>query len=148
MESLIINATETTPGIVFDCEKLVHGKYIFEINGESRPEDVTLFYTPVIKWLNEYEKFLLTLRNKTGNIHKRKIRFKFRLQYFNSSSAKYFLDILRVLYRIHSVTSLADIKVIWVYDPNDEDIYDSGLEFKQLTDIPFQLSALKSGETI
>ena len=148
MEPLIIKATETTPSITFDCEKLVRGKFVFEFSGESRPENVFQFFTPVIHWLSEYQLFLSALREKAGITRKIKIRFKFKLEYFNSSSAKYLLDILQLLCNIHFESSLADVKVIWIYDKKDEDMYEAGIELKQMTDIPFQLSPLKPGELL
>ena len=102
----------------------------------------------MIHWLSEYQLFLSALREKAGITRKIKIRFKFKLEYFNSSSAKYLLDILQLLCNIHFESSLADVKVIWIYDKKDEDMYEAGIELKQMTDIPFQLSPLKPGELL
>jgi len=48
MESLKIEATDKTPRIILDPYN-----DIFEISGNSRPENVSEFYFPVINWLNE-----------------------------------------------------------------------------------------------
>lgn len=148
MEPLIIPPTEITPKIHFDTDRCVRGKYIFEISGESRPENVTQFYNPVIDWLEKYKLELLALKSKTDYVKKIKIRFKFRLDFFNSGSAKCFFDILQKLEEINNIHSMADVKVIWIYDNEDEDIYDAGEELKTMTKVPFQLSLLRIGETV
>ncbi len=147
MESLIIPATEITPTIKFDVENLIKGKYIFEITGESRPENVMHYYVPVIDWLERYKLHVLSLKTIADYMQKIKIRLKFRLDFFNSSSAKYFFDILQKLEEINKLSSIADVKVIWIYEEEDEDIYEAGLEFKELTSLPFQLSSLRVGES-
>ena len=48
MDKLKIEPTTFTPEVTFDVEKRV-----FEISGESRPQDSREFYGPIITWLNE-----------------------------------------------------------------------------------------------
>ena len=51
MEPLIINGTEDTPEIVFNCVD-----NIFQISGKSLPDDALSFYKPVRDWIDEYIK--------------------------------------------------------------------------------------------
>ena len=81
MENLLIQATGITPKISFDIDQKV-----FEISGESRPENVKDFFDPILSWLNSYFNNLIS-----NDLH----TFKIKLEYFNSSSAKYLLSLLK-----------------------------------------------------
>lgn len=94
MTTLNIPPTEHTPKILFDFENLEKGEYIFEISGESKPEDVKEFYAPVLNWLDNLQKEL-KIYQQADDTRKRKIRMKFRMDYFNSSSAKLLFDIIQ-----------------------------------------------------
>lgn len=60
------------------------GKFIFK--GESRPENAVTYFEPILKWLKEYYELSKT---SSGNV-----LVDFDLEYFNSTSYKYILDIL------------------------------------------------------
>ncbi len=53
MDNLEIKETEFTPRIMFNREE-----HILEFDGVSRPENVALFYNPVIDWITTYESEL------------------------------------------------------------------------------------------
>ena len=148
MNPLIIQPTEYTPKVVFDIEKLQKGKHIFEISGESRPEDVKVFYEPLLIWLDELRSYLKAFEDKAHDNRHRKIRLKFNLVYFNSSSAKYLFDIIQKMEEINKHGHNANIKIVWLYNPRDVDMLEAGEEFKGMTSVPFELSALNPGETI
>lgn len=148
MKPLIIPPTEHTPKVVFDIETLQKGKHIFEISGESMPEDVQSFYEPLLQWLDELQSYLKAFEDKAHDNRQRKIRLKFNLVYFNSSSAKYLFDIIQKMEEINKRGHNANIKIVWLYNPKDVDMLEAGEEFKSMTSIPFELSALKAGETI
>ena len=78
MESLNIKGTYDTPTVIFNPDIET-----FEISGRSYPEDTAEFYIPVLEWV---ETYVSNPNNRT--------QFIFRLDYFNSSSYKPFLDIL------------------------------------------------------
>ena len=78
MEHLKIEATDVLPEIDFDFNN-----HIFYIRGESYPEDVTVFYGPLMEKL---EDCLKTVQGAA-------VKFNFELIYFNSSSAKVILGI-------------------------------------------------------
>jgi hypothetical protein len=128
MESLNIKETTATPKVVFD---LVNND--FEIKGCSRPEDVRDFYMPIIKWL---EKF----RDTAAEIEIEKhatdpLVFRFKLDYFNSSSAKFILDILLLINQLH--LKGLNLKIDWYYYLNDDDMMDVGKELSEVVAFPF-----------
>jgi hypothetical protein len=126
MEPLILKATDSTPGVVFDKEKGV-----FEITGNSLPEDVTKFYQPVFDWLRMYidEPNPLTL-------------LVFKLTYFNSASSKTIFSLLSLLENLFSKG--AQIKVDWCYMEIDEDTLDAGKEYAGMVKIPFTFKQFQS----
>lgn len=124
MDSLIIEATEDSPKVVFDTTT-----NRFTISGESRPENAGKFYTPVINWIVKYQEELAPRKNDTVLV------FVFRLDYFNSTSAKYIMDILLVLKKF--VDEGFNVKVEWHYDKRDDDMLDAGNEFSDTIDLKF-----------
>jgi hypothetical protein len=120
MEPLIIKETQSTPSVVFDKaeEKL-------ELSGNSLPEDVMAFYSPVIDWLEKYcenpnHKTILTVK----------------LYYFNSASSKVILDILAMMDQLIKDGHTAQID--WHYLEIDEDMLSTGKEYAEmLTSLPF-----------
>jgi hypothetical protein len=121
MEVLDIRGTTDTPKVLFDSEN-----NIFEISGRSLPEDVITFYQPVIDWLDDYKQ----IPNKSTE-------FVFKYIYFNTATSKLIQDILLRLEQIHETGN--EVKVIWYYEEDDEDMHDLGLEFKENVDIPFEI---------
>jgi len=121
MEVLDIKGTNDTPKVLLDADNEV-----FEISGRSLPEDVVSFYKPVLDWLDEYKD------NAKGYTE-----FVFRFIYFNTATSKLILDILFKLEEIHE--SGNDVKVIWFYEEDDEDMLDLGEEFAENVDIEFEI---------
>jgi len=123
MEAINLKATYDTPLVNFDPESGV-----LEISGRSYPEDTAEFYIPILEWLQNY------LKNPKENT-----KFIFKLDYFNSSSYKPFLDIL---------LKLADAKegghnavVEWYYKDGDWDIKEAGEEFAEIANVPFSYTS-------
>ncbi|NJM14401.1 MAG: DUF1987 domain-containing protein [Bacteroidales bacterium] len=83
MNILSIESTKFTPKVLMDPENNV-----FQISGFSLPENVTDFYAPVLKWLDEYLDAARSLINNK-NFH-----FVIRLVYYNSGSFKAIIMIL------------------------------------------------------
>ncbi len=110
MNDLIIKAGKTTPEINFNFQSGV----LF-ISGESYPENSKEFYAEVFAWLKSFIEL------------KRKLNFNIKFTYFNTSSSKIILDIIRLLneYCIND----GDVVLNWHYEEDDEDIYESGTEF-------------------
>jgi len=127
MNPFIIEQSEFSPSIIFDPSSSK-----FEITGESRPENAGKFYESVIKWLEQYQTNLFSQKEVSSD---QKFHFDFKLEYFNSTSAKYILDVLKVLDTYFKEGYLA--KINWHYDAMDEDMKDSGEQFSKLVKVPF-----------
>lgn len=129
MEPLQVAETTATPKVILD-----YGKRNFEITGCSRPEDVRDFYIPIVSWL---EKFKNNISDDQILTHQNNpIVFKFKFDYFNSSSAKFILDILVLINQIHQ--SGLNVAINWIYDENDEDMREVGEELSDVVDLPFE----------
>lgn len=134
MEPLIVAETTATPKVVLD-----YSKKEFEMTGCSRPEDVRDFYIPIVTWL---ERFKNQINEEQISAHKdNPLDFKFKFDYFNSSSAKFILDILVLINQIHS----KGLKVVlkWYYDENDDDMKEVGEELSDVVDLPFDYIEVK-----
>ncbi len=129
MNPLKIEATEFSPTVILSSEIP-----LFEISGESRPENTGKFYTPIIDWLNQYKETLIANKDKTAN--SRDLVFEFKFDYFNSTSAKYIMDILYQLDKYHAEGLNPKIK--WYYDAMDEDMKEAGEEFAKLIKTPIE----------
>lgn len=121
MEPLILKGTEDTPGIVFD-----RTANQYEISGRSLPEDVVMFYQPVLDWFEKYSE------NPAGDL-----TFRFKLEYFNTASSKIILDILMKLEEIKEKG--ANVLIHWHYDANDNDMLEAGEEYKELVGLDFEM---------
>lgn len=121
MRALIIEPTSKTPKVIMNSDISV-----FEIAGRSIPEDSVGFYRKVLDWVDEYAKH----PNDRSN-------FKFQLEYFNTSSSKCLLDLFRKLEKMHK--GGYDVTITWHYDADDEDMEETGQDYKALLEIPFEL---------
>ena len=130
MEPLIIGATEKTPTIILDPFK-----NNFEISGNSRPENVREFYFPVINWLIEFEKEVLDKKVIEFD-KKHPLNFNLKMNYFNSSSAKFLHDVMSELTRFYKKGHI--IRIMWYFEKEDDDMKYAGEEMSELLDIPFQ----------
>lgn len=120
MTPLIIEGTDITFSTLLDKEE-----GIFEFAGRSRPENVVSYFEPIFEWFEEY---------KSNPNPETIVRFK--LEYYNSSSAKV---ILRLLVKFEEFKKEGiNIKVNWYYPESDEDILESGEDYESLVDIPFE----------
>ena len=91
------------------------------ISGISMMEDAMEFYQKTKDWIDNY---LST--NKT-------ITIDFNLNYFNSSSAKQFIQILSKLEE-----EIIDGKVIWNYSNDHIIMFDRGKELEAILNVPFE----------
>lgn len=127
MHALFLKPTDFTPLVNFD---LSEGK--FEIKGESRPENTGKFYAQLTEWLTNLRQELV------ANSIEKQLVFDFKFDYFNSTSAKYILDLLAILQEISNPLYKVNITVRWHYDKLDEDMRESGEEFSHLVSLPFE----------
>ena len=120
MNTIKIMGTDDTPTVILDSENEV-----FEISGRSLPEDVTAFYEPIIRWLEDY-----------ASSPNAKTVFTFKLVYFNTASSKLLLDILMKLEQMHEDGK--DMLIRWYYPEDDEDMQEAGEEYADIVDVPFE----------
>ncbi len=96
----------------------------FEFVGKSRPENVVEYFEPVFNWFETYFKNPLP-----------ETIVKFKVDYFNSSTAKVILRLLVKLEEAHN--NGAPVKIEWHYRANDEDLLEAGEDYESLVDVPF-----------
>jgi hypothetical protein len=120
MEKIVIEPTNETPRIVLDKENNV-----FEISGNSLPEDVVNFYTPILSWFEEY-----------ANTPNERTEVKFSMDYYNTSSSKMILKILEKFRDIHRKGF--DVEVHWHFMEDDEDMIEAGEDYSENIKVPFK----------
>jgi hypothetical protein len=121
MEAYYLEATPKTPKLNFDPRENT-----FIISGRSIPENSIEFYRPLLDWLENYK-----------HTTKKSINFEVRLEYFNTSSSKCLVEIFRKLEKIQMEGH--DFTINWYYDEEDEDMQESGEDFKGIIKMPFQM---------
>jgi hypothetical protein len=119
METFSVFETEITPRVHLDKENS-----IFIIEGKSLPEDVKVFYSPVIDWFDEY----VANPNPQTDI-------TLDFEYFNTASSKMILIILSKLRDIQKHGN--KVNVIWKFPQYDVELEEAGEEFSELLNIPF-----------
>ena len=124
MQAYIVPATDETPAINLDSDS-----HLLQIIGVSLPENVQAFFKPIIKWIRTF------LKSAT-----QPVVVKIHLDYFNTATSKSLMEFFFLLhdFKVKGV----DIKVIWLYYSDDEDLQDSGEDFASLVDVPFEFVAL------
>lgn len=128
MENLYFEPTHNTP--LINCDGTSN---IITIAGESRPENVRAFYSNVFTWIDTYEKSLFYLTSFSKN--EKIINLNFKLDYFNSSSLKVFMEIIPRLNNISKNIDHVKLNINWFYDEDDDDMLDSGKEFEKMTGV-------------
>lgn len=123
MENIQLEGTGRTPAVTFNATQGT-----LEISGRSIPENSISFYKPLFDWIDTY---IEQPREQTNIV--------FNLEYFNTSSSKCILDMLRKLEKLSIAGHKA--KVEWHYEDGDEDMEESGNDFKSLIKLDIDLIA-------
>ena len=126
MRKLIIEQTSVTPRVYLDPDK-----NFFVISGESRPADVSAFFSEILIWFNDYSLYLVG--SKENN---KPVVFDLDFEYFNSSSAKYLLDFCKQIATAR--TKGLDMSVRWHYEGDDIDMLQAGREMSRIVKVPFE----------
>ena len=71
---------------------------------------------------------------------KEKTTVEIFIEYYNTSSSKSILDLLKRLEGIYKNGNSMTLK--WFYEEDDESLLESGEEFQSMVDIPFELIAV------
>ncbi|MCU0390901.1 MAG: DUF1987 domain-containing protein [Thermoflexibacter sp.] len=124
MENFYLEETSKTPKLSFDQKS---GKFL--MSGRSIPENSIEFYRPLFEWLDDYVK---GPSDKTI--------FDIKLEYFNTSSSKCLVEIFRRLEKIDNNS----VVINWFYEEDDEDMQESGEDFKEIIDIPIVMNVIEN----
>ena len=121
MESIKIDGTPKTPTVNFDIES-----GLLELIGRSIPENSIEFYKPVLEGLDQY-----------SGSPKDKTKVNIKLEYFNTSSSKCILDVLKKLEGIHK--SGSEVIINWHFEEDDEDMEEAGEDYQAIIQVPFHM---------
>jgi len=116
MELVSLDSTKKTPNVLLDPS----GK--IRIGGRSIPEDASKFYDNILNWVLDY---CHTPNDSTI--------VDIELEYFNSGSAKFVMQILRELSEL--LAEGKDLRVNWYYEEGDDDILERGEYYSSILDL-------------
>ncbi len=138
MNKIFIKKTDRTPEVTIDAENAY-----FCMEYDSRPEDVRKFYYPIIEKLKIITDTIIQ-KNTLKYFDEKPFVFEFKMGYFNSSSAKFILDLLSIVQNFKNAG--ANIKINWFYFDDDEDMKEAGEDFSDFCDIKFNFFAIEPEE--
>ncbi len=125
MDNLLIEGTINTPKIDFNAST-----NLLKIWGRSIPEHPINFYKPIENWIDAYLNSSPTT-----------VTLEIYLDYLNTHSTECMFILLKKLadYETKHVNS---IKVIWLYDEDDEDMESMGEDLGEIVKLPIELKVL------
>lgn len=121
MESVFLPKTTETPSVRMDIQAGV-----VELEGNSYPENAFEFYQQIFDWIDAYFSSGASSLNAI-----------FRLNYFNTSSAKCMLNFMTLLQKYHAAEKRITIE--WHYEEDDDDMLEIGKAFSVDFTMPFQI---------
>jgi len=121
IENLLVEGTVKTPTVVLDADT-----GLLLIRGRSIPENTIDFFSPINNWVDNY-----------CTIPKDKTTFQIRLEYFNTSTSKCLLDLLRKFENINKYRS--EVTVEWFYETDDDDMEEAGQDYQAIVELPFSM---------
>lgn len=84
------------------------------------------FYEPILEQVDDYIK-----------ANPQSVTIVAKLQYFNTSSSKYIMDIFKRFVPLKE--NNIDVKVLWYFDEDDESMHEAGVDFNAVIKLPFEL---------
>ena len=117
--NLLIKEGKNTPKVIGNTNL---SELIFK--GNSYPENVLQFYTPIFNWIEE-------LKNE-----KDEITVDCQFYYIASSSVIAFLKLLQ---KVESTFEKENIKFIWKYEEGDDDIKKIGQDYSTILNTPIEI---------
>jgi hypothetical protein len=121
MENILRESSAKTPAINFDAKSGV-----LLLKGRSIPENSIEFYKPLNDWLDLYGEKPLD-----------ETTIDMKLEYFNTSSSKCILDLLKRLEKINQAGS--NVSVNWYFESEDEDMEEAGEDYQAIIKLPFKM---------
>ena len=121
MGYLKFEATEDGPEVLLDADLS-----IFQIAGNSTPEDVNLVYNPIDNWL------------ETEGNHLNHCQCKLFFRYLSTSSHHKVFNVLQKLNAMYN--DGRKLSVEWAYENIDDDMLRLGLDFASILEIPFEFN--------
>ena len=120
-DKIEFKAEQDTPGVLFDIE---NNKFL--LTGRSFPADAEKFYQQLIKWLDDYK----------NAVPKEPISVEVKMEYFNTASAKFLLDLF---FKFEDIKETgAEVSIKWYSLEEDEDMQEAGEEFDEIVELDFE----------
>jgi hypothetical protein len=120
-DTLVVEASPKTPTVNLDCNT---GVLLFK--GRSIPENSIDFFQPIYSWVDRYCEH-----------PKQETTLQIRLEYFNTSSSKCILDLLRKFEQLNKEKSR--VVVEWFYETDDDDMVEAGEDYQAIIELPFNM---------
>jgi hypothetical protein len=120
MDALFIESTQDTPSIILN-----KNTNTFLIAERSYPEDAFEFYTPILKWVENYKA---SPNDKTI--------FEFKLDYFNTTSSK---QIFKLMLILEDLSKIKEVEIKWYYKKMDKEMCTHGEIFSKVISLPFEI---------
>ncbi len=124
MHKLIIQPEKDKFGVNCSPEE---GK--IEFYGNSYPENVLEFFTPVYEWV---EAFMQEV--------KMPMNVEFKIEYFNTSTSKCLIELFELLGNYYDEGK--EVSVKWFFQEGDEDIAETGEELLEDYEFPYDIIEL------
>lgn len=123
---------ESTTSFYGDTPKAVFDKstYTYSIVGNSYMENCIDFYKPIKEFVENYE---------SNGYNELNLLFHYNL--LNSSSSVYLAQI--ILNAAKLVNKDINVNIEWMYDINDEELFELGQKLENLSKLPFKYTSVK-----
>ena len=116
LKNIHIERTRKTP------EVLLNPDGVIKIEGRSIPEDASLFFDDILEWIYNYVTF-----------PKENTLVEINLEYLNSGTSKYVLQILKKLSEL--TANDHHLIINWYYEEGDDDIQERGEYYASILDL-------------
>ena len=121
MRDYHVKKTLNTPEV-----NLKSSEGVLRMEGRAIPEDPGQFFDEVLEHLTEYY-----------NSPQPVTKCEFKLEYINSGSSKYLMDIFRFIK--NNYDSGNNCHITWFFEEDDESIQELGLHYQNTIKVPFKL---------
>lgn len=128
MQPFVREAKKTTPYVLID-----YNNGHIQLKGVSHPENVFTFYNPIFQAVK-------TLGKEPIN----EIVVDFMLEYFNTSSARSIFMLLKEIKTLGRGGK--NLTINWHYEEEDEDMLETGEDFQELVEMPFNFIEVESAK--